>query len=72
MPVADVIYLYPQTDQAIPVARVLEGASALAEVLVIGVTTEGELYAAASLGETGTLLWLLESFKHALLAGKYA
>ena len=68
---AEVFYLYQQTDQAIPVSRVLDGAQDLAEVLVLGITDEGELYAAASLSETGTLLFLLESFKHALLSGKY-
>ena len=68
---ADVFYLYQQTDQPIPVARVLDGARDLAEVLVLGVTPDGELYAASSLSETGTLLFFIESFKHALLSGKY-
>lgn len=69
---AEVIYLHAATDQPVPVQRVLEYAHACAEVLVLGVTAEGEFYAAATTSDGGTLLWWLETFKHRLLAGEYA
>lgn len=69
---ANVTYLHATTDQPIPVARVLDGAQACTDVLVLGWLPDGDLYAAASTGDGATLLWLLEHFKHALLAGEYA
>lgn len=69
---ANVTYLHPTTDQPIPVARVLTGALACSDVLVLGVTESGAWYAAASTGDAAVLLFWLERFKHALLSGEYA
>ena len=68
---ADVIYLHPTTDQPVPVARVLDGARDCTEVLVLGWTEGGAMYAASSTSDGGTLLWWIERFKYALLAGEY-
>lgn len=68
----NVTYLHAMTDQPLPVARVLDGATDCTEVLVLGWTPEGDFYAASSTGDGGTLLWWLERFKYALLSGEYA
>jgi hypothetical protein len=48
----------------VPVDRVLESAKAECEtVFVLGLTAEGELYAASSTGDTGHLMWLYERWK---------
>ena len=69
---AEVTYLHQLTDQPIPVARVLAAAQGCTDVLVLGATAEGALYAAASTGDVALLLLWLEQFKFALLSGEYA
>ena len=69
---AEVTYLHAMTAQAIPVARVLDGAQGCTDVLVLGATPEGALYAAASTGDVALLLWWMEQFRYALLSGEYA
>jgi hypothetical protein len=69
--VADVLYLHPTTDKAIPVSRVLDGARICAEALVLGWTDTGTFYAASTTSDGGELLWLIERFKFALLSGEY-
>jgi len=51
--------------------KVLEAAKGLKEVLVLGENAEGEWYFASSTGDIGTLLWLVEAFKHDLLSGDF-
>lgn len=68
---ADVRYLHPQTDQDIPVARVLEGASQCRSVLILGELEDGTFYCAASGADKQAYLWWLEYFKHALLSGDF-
>lgn len=68
---ANVTYLHPTTDQPIPVARVLDAARECADVLVLGWTADGAVYAAASTGDAETLVYWCERFKFALLSGEY-
>jgi hypothetical protein len=68
----DLLHFPGGTTLPLPVARVLEAAHGCTEVLVLGWDAEGQLYAASTTGDGGTLLWWLELFKHKLLAGDYA
>jgi hypothetical protein len=67
----NVTYLHRWTTAPIPVSRVLDGAQACEDVLVLGFLPDGELYCAATTSDGGTLLWWLETFKHRLLAGEF-
>lgn len=52
----------------LPPDRILEAAAGRLEgVVVIGFDHEGELYAASSYADGGTVLWLLEQCKRNLL-----
>lgn len=68
---AEPIYLHAWTNQAIPVQRVLDGAKLCTEVLVLGWTEDGTLYAASSEPDSAAVLWLIETFKHKMFAGDY-
>lgn len=52
----------------LPADRILEGAAGKLEGVVIGYDHEGEMYAASSYADGGTVLWLLEKCKRSLLA----
>lgn len=41
-------------------------------VLVLGMTPDGGTYSAASTGDVAEILFMIESFKHHLLAGDYS
>jgi hypothetical protein len=69
---AEVTYLHAMTDQDIPVARVLEAATACQAVLVLGTAADGTLYASASTGDVAQLVCWMEQFKHAIFAGEYS
>lgn len=68
---AEVTYLHEYTTLPVPVAQVLDGARDCTEVLVLGQATDGSFYAAASTNDVALMVWYLERFKHALLAGEY-
>ena len=68
---AEVTYLHPVTDQALPVARVLDAARPCRAVLVLGEEADGTFYCAASAPDIAVLVWWCERFKHALLSGEY-
>ena len=68
---AQIIPFSGWTKLPIPVETVLDAAKNCAAVLVLGWDEAGEFYAAASMAERGELLWLVELFKHKLLAGDY-
>lgn len=44
----------------------------LDSVLVLGLTPDGSLYAASSTKDAQEMVWLVETFKHHLLAGDYS
>lgn len=70
---ADVVKFYPQ-DAARDPDNVLEQAMGqFNEVLIIGWDKDGNLDARATLGlkDGADVLWLLEMFKHNLIAGVY-
>lgn len=69
---AEIIVFPGWTRLPIPADRVLEAASACANVLVLGEEPDGTFYAASSVADGQTLLWWLETFRHKLLAGDYA
>lgn len=69
---AEVTYLHAMTDQSLPVARVLDAAQGCTDVLVLGATADGALYAASSTGDVALLLLWVEQFKYGLLSGEYA
>lgn len=51
---------------------VLEAAKGKLEgVVLVGFDAEGELYAASSYADGGTVLWLLEKLKQNLLTGEH-
>ncbi len=54
----------------LPAGMVLEKALAagLTEVVIMGHTADGDEYFASSVGDGGTVLWLMERMKMALLA----
>jgi len=61
-------YLDVITRLDIPVERVLEGATGkLSSVVILGYTTDDDLYFASSLADGGDVLWLLEKAKKLLL-----
>ena len=69
---ADIIQFRGQTSQRIPVERVLEAAKLVCiDALVLGYDKDDELYFASSLGDKKELVYLLEAFKHCLLAGEW-
>ena len=70
---ADIIQLDQPTQAGVEPAQILRGAIAanLADVLVIGWTAGGELYAASSTADATEHVWLMESLKHAILSGDY-
>lgn len=68
----DILVFPGGTTLPLPVERVLSGALACRDLLVLGVTPTGEFYAAASVADGYQLLWWLECFKHKLLSGDYA
>jgi hypothetical protein len=60
------------TTDNLPPAQVLTAAQQHChEALVLGWDAEGELYAASTTGDLGTLLLWIETFKHKLLSGDY-
>lgn len=70
---AEVVKFYP-ADAAKDADNVLEQAIGwYSEVLVIGWDKEGNLDCRATLGlkDGGDLLWLIEVFKHKLMAGDF-
>ena len=58
----------------LPTERILQAAidANLDRVLVLGFTKEGDMYAAASFADAAVMVYLMERFKHELLAGDYA
>jgi hypothetical protein len=69
----NVVILSGPTKLDIPPERILNSAidAKLDVAMVLGFDAEGELYAACSTGDEGTLLRLIERFKHKLLSGDY-
>lgn len=70
---ADVVKFYPK-DAATDPDNVLEQAMGqYNEVMILGWNKDGDLDARATLGLKGgaDILWLMESFKHNLMAGAY-
>lgn len=70
-----VLKLVPaETKLDVDARKVLQGAidQEVGTALVLGYTPDGEFYAASSTGDGGTLLYLLETFKHKLMAGDFA
>jgi hypothetical protein len=67
---ASIRYLHPWTTQDIPVARVLDGASACTSALVLGELEDGTFYCAATTSDSQVLIYWLEYFKHRLLCGE--
>lgn len=67
----NITYLHVVTDQPISVARVLDAAKDCAVVLVLGERADGSYYAASSGTDKGTYLFLIEQFRHKLLAGDF-
>jgi hypothetical protein len=68
----EVLLFSGATTLPLPVERVLDAARGCTAVLVLGEAADGTVYAAASTGDGGTLLWWIETFKHKLLSGDYA
>jgi hypothetical protein len=66
---SDVVELDVLTKLEIPVARVLQAAqdADITEVVVCGLTAEGELYFAASKADAGGILYLIEVAKARLM-----
>lgn len=66
----NVVTLNMVTRLPIPVDRVLDDAQAagLTQVIVIGVTADGEEYFASSEADGGNVLWQMERAKKRLLA----
>jgi len=67
----NVRYLHAVRDLPITVARVLDAAKDCAVVLVLGEREDGSYYAASSGADKGTYLFLIEQFRHKLLAGEF-
>ena len=65
---ADILQFNGQTVGPVPVDGVLKGAAELQDVLVLGWTKDGDFYAASSTGNGPELLWLIEMFRHSVLA----
>ena len=64
----DVTILQTITSIDLPPDRILEQAiSKLDAVVIMGYTTDGERYFASSIADGGTVLWLIEQCKLALL-----
>ena len=59
------------TTRRVPVKRVCKAAENLREVLVLGIDSNGELYAACSSGAPELPVWMAEQFKAKLLGGDY-
>jgi hypothetical protein len=70
---AQIIQLDQPTRAGAEPAQILRGAIAanLDQVLVIGWTPAGELYAASSTADAGEHIWLIETLKNAILNGDY-
>jgi hypothetical protein len=70
---AEIIQLDQPTLADVEPAQVLRGAIAadLDEVLVIGWTADGELYAASSTVDASKHVWLMDNLKNAILNGDY-
>lgn len=70
---SEVIAFSGHTKLDIEPARVLEAAVAhnLETVLVLGLDSEGGLYAAGSTSDVAAVLYMIETFKHKLLSGNY-
>lgn len=65
---AKIIPLNMVTRLDLPVDRVLESAKDKMEnVVIMGWTEDGELYFASTFADGGTVMWLLEKCKEALL-----
>ena len=66
---ANVVSIGIQCEADIPASRVLGGAFAanLSSVVVMGWDKDGELYFASSMADGGTVLWLTENMKAALM-----
>lgn len=69
-----VVKLYPKNAAASADAVLEQAAGDFSEVLIIGWDKEGTLDALATLGlnDGGDMLWLIEAFKHKLMAGDYS
>jgi len=64
----EVVVLNNITSLDIPADRVLEQAiDKLEKVVIMGYTKDGEEYFASSVADGGTVLWLMEKTKKALL-----
>ena len=59
------------TRNPLPVEPILDAARCCTKVLIVGETAEGEPYCASTIGDKGELLWLIETFKQALLHGDF-
>ena len=70
---AQIIQLDQPTLAGAEPAQILRGAIAarLDDVLVIGWTAGGELYAASSTADATEHIWLMECLKNAILNGDY-
>lgn len=67
-PDSNVVYLSNVTQLDLPADRILERASGQLEgVVIIGFTKDGDEYFASSYADGGTVLWLMERFKAALV-----
>ncbi len=69
----EVVTLGAATVLDLPAERVLSAAqeAALETVLVLGIAPDGESYEAATTGDKGLLLYLMERFRHKLMAGDF-
>ena len=67
----DVVILPVVTTLDIPAERILNRAleNNLEKVVVIGTTKDGDTYFASSVADGGSVLWLMEICKEALLRG---
>ena len=55
------------TSLDVPVSKVLNAATGLQSVVVIGYTSDGEEFFASSMADGGEVLWLIERLKLQLL-----
>jgi hypothetical protein len=73
MKMDNVVPLNVATTLDIPAEQVLSAAqeAELETVLILAVCKDGEHYEASTTGHAGQLLWLMERFRHKLMAGDF-
>lgn len=64
-------YLHCKTSQPTPVEMVLDAAKECETVLALGEYADGTLYWGSSDSDKTILLWLIEQFRHRLMAGEF-